>query len=380
MIIELKEGEMAPIQQQNPYAIAAITKHGVEISRRLHQVLTQTDLYYMDKFSRGDEAIKDIQLFSGSVKHLLPALFQQYKGIILIISLGAVVRMIAPLLKDKKTDPAVVVIDDRGENVISVLSGHIGGANELTREVAAVLQARAVITTASDVQKTIPVDLFGSRFGWVWDSAEKLTPVSASVVNEEHVAIVQESGELDWWMYDSPLPKNIISYISIKEALQAKPQAALIVTHRILKGVEKAILENGIVFRPKSVAIGIGCNRGTTAEEIEKVIVDTLSELSISLKSVKAICTIDLKKDEKGLLEVTGKYGWEFVCYSPKTLNQAKIEAPSETVYQYTGAYGVSEPAVRIYTGASKLELVKKKSGNVTISVGVISFSKEEFK
>ena len=158
---------------------------------------------------------------------LLPTLFQQYKGLIIIISLGAVVRMIAPILKDKKTDPAVVVIDDRGENVISVLSGHLGGANELTKEVAAALNARAIITTASDVQKTIPVDLFGSHFGWVWDSAEKLTPVSASVVNEEHVAIVQESGEPDWWLYNTPLPEHIIIYPSIKEALQAKPKAAL---------------------------------------------------------------------------------------------------------------------------------------------------------
>jgi cobalt-precorrin 5A hydrolase len=379
MIIELKEGEMALIKQQNPYAIVAITKHGVGISRRLHQVFTQTDLYYMDKFARGDEENRYIQLFSGSVKLLLPALFQQYKGIILIISLGAVVRMIAPLLNDKKTDPAVVVIDDRGENVISVLSGHIGGANELTREVAAALKARAVITTASDVQQTIPVDLFGSRFGWVWDSAEKLTPVSASVVNEEHTAIVQESGEPNWWMYETPLPQNLVIYDSIQEAQQAKPKAALVITHRLLEKDEEAILENGIVFRPKSVAIGMGCNRGTTAEEIEKVIVDTLSELGISLKSVKALCTIDLKKDEEGFLEIVGKYGWKFVFYPPDILNKTEIQAPSETVYRYTGAYGVSEPAVRIYTGASKLELVKKKTGNVTISVGVISFSKEEW-
>lgn len=107
----------------------------------------------MSKFEKGDEQEQNIQLFSGSVRMLLPSLFESYKGLIIIISLGAVVRMIAPILKDKKTDPAVVVIDDKGENVISVLSGHIGGANELTREVAAVLEAHPVITTASDVQK-----------------------------------------------------------------------------------------------------------------------------------------------------------------------------------------------------------------------------------
>ena len=374
MIIELQEGVQAPIVQENSYAIVAITKHGVEISRRLHKAFAHTDLYYMSKFEKGDEAEKNIQLFSGSVRMLLPTLFQQYKGIIMIISLGAVVRMIAPILKDKKTDPAVVVIDDRGENVISVLSGHLGGANELTREVAAALDARAIITTASDVQKTIPVDLFGSRFGWVWDSAEKLTPVSASVVNEEHVAIVQESGEPDWWIYDTPLPEKIVIYPSIAEAIQAKPNAALIVTHRLLEKEEEPILDNGIVFRPKNVVIGMGCNRGTSAKEIEEVILETLAELHISIKSVKALCTIDLKKDEVGLLEVVMKYGWEFVYYPPAILNTATIEAPSDTVFKYTGAYGVSEPAVRLYTGAQKLELVKKKSGNVTISVGIIPY------
>lgn len=378
MIIELQEEVQPSIVQNNSYAIVAITKHGVEQSRQLHKVFANSDLYYMSKFEKGDEEEKNIQIFSGSVRLLLPALFGQYKGIIFFISLGAVVRMIAPILKDKKTDPAVVVIDDRGENVISVLSGHLGGANELTREVAAALEARPIITTASDVQKTIPVDLFGARFGWVWDSPEKLTPVSASVVNEEHVAIVQESGEPDWWLYDTALPEHIVMYPTIKEAIQAKPKAALIVTHRLLKKDEEAILENGIVFRPKTVAIGMGCNRGTSAEEIEAVILETLTELSISIKSVKALCTIDLKKDEIGLLDVVTKYGWEFVYYAPSTLNTATIEAPSDTVYKYTGAYGVSEPAVKIYTGAEELELVKKKSGNVTISVGVISMGKRE--
>lgn len=370
-MIELQEGIQPEVNQQNPYAIVAITKHGVELARKLH-LFIHSDVYYMSKFEQGDEETKQIQLFSGSVRILLPTLFKQYKGIILIISLGAVIRMIAPILKDKKKDPAVVVIDDRGENVISVLSGHLGGANQLTREVAHVLNARAIITTASDVQKTIPVDLFGSRFGWEWDSPEKLTPVSASVVNEEHVAIVQESGETNWWHLESPMPDHLKIYPTIQQAIEAKPDAALVITHRILTKQEEQILENGVLYRPKNVVIGMGCNRGTSAEEIEQVIQETLEELQISIKSVRALCTIDLKKDEEGFLQVASKHGWEFVYYQPEQLNAQKIEAPSATVFKYTGVYGVSEPAVRIYTGAEDLELVKKKSGNTTISVALI--------
>ncbi|MDN4094672.1 cobalt-precorrin 5A hydrolase [Brevibacillus agri] len=378
MIIELVEGEIPVIRQQGDYAIVAITKHGVEMARDLAQKFPGTDLYYMSKFARGDEEARGIQLFSNSVRMLFPALWPVYKGLIVIISLGAVVRMIAPLLEDKKKDPGVVVVDDRGENVISVLSGHLGGANELAREVAAVMGARPIITTASDVQKTIPVDLFGRRFGWEWDSADKLTPVSASVVNEEHVAVVNESGERDWWMHDTPMPPSIREYASIAEAQAAKPHAALVVTHRLLAPEEQPILDNGVLYRPKVIVLGMGCNRGTSAEEIEAVIRETLDELQFSLKSVKALVTIELKKDEAGLLAVCEKYGWPFVWYSPQELNQVEISEPSETVFKFTGAYGVSEPAAKLYAGVDELVLTKKKSGNVTISVALMPYHKEE--
>ncbi len=374
MTLLLEEGKELEIKANSTYAIVAITKHGVELARKLHSALQTGDVYYMSKFEKGDEKDSGVSMFEGSVRLLLPSLFQHYKGIILIISLGAVVRMIAPLLKDKKTDPGVVVIDDKGEHAISVLSGHLGGANELTREVAELIGAKPVITTASDVQKTIPVDLFGKRFGWMWESADKLTPVSASVVNEEHVAVIQESGEKGWWTYGSPMPGHIKIYPGIQYALQAKPDAALIVTHRNLEPHEEAILENGVLYRPKVIVLGIGCNRGTESREIESVIKETLSELNFSIKSVKAICTIDLKKDEEGILQVVNKYGWDFHWYPPEELNSIPIQQPSDTVYKFTGAYGVSEPAALLYSGAKKLELVKKKSGNVTISVAVIPF------
>ncbi|WP_187118892.1 cobalt-precorrin 5A hydrolase [Bacillus marasmi] len=375
-MITLAEGQIPEVRVDGDYAIVAITKHGVEIARTLGQSFQNADVYYMSKLAKGDEKRQGIQLFEGSVRLLFPALFPKYKGLIVIISLGAVVRMIAPLLKDKKIDPAVVVIDDKGEHVISVLSGHLGGANELTHEVAGMLAARPIITTASDVGQTIPVDLFGKRFGWVWDSAEKLTPVSAAVVNEEAVAIVQESGEKGWWEYNRPIPGHFSVFDSVDAALRAGGfSAALVITHRLLKEDESdVILENGVLYRPKVLALGIGCNRGTSAEEVEAVIDETLLDLGFSKKSVKAICTIDLKKDEIGLLEVVEKNGWEFVYYSPEVLNSVDIQDPSETVFKYTGAYGVSEPAAMLYSGCNELALVKKKSGNVTISVGIIDY------
>ncbi|RAL26294.1 cobalt-precorrin 5A hydrolase [Thermoflavimicrobium daqui] len=354
-------------------AVVAITKHGVQMARKLVEILPDSDLYYMEKFATGDEENRGFYLFPGSVSKLLPDLFARYRGLVLIISLGAVVRMIAPILKDKKTDPAVVVVDDRGEHVISVLSGHLGGANELTRRVARILQARPVVTTASDVQQTIPVDLFGSQFGWEIESFAKATPVSAAVVNEERVLVIQESGETNWWTYDKPIPDHIRTVRSMEEASNHPFDATLVVTHRLLTpDEEERFLANGVLYRPKVLVLGIGCNRGTTLQEIEQVVQETLLESQLSIKSVRNIATIDLKKDEQGLLALCKKYGWHLESYTPSELNKVPLEHPSETVYKYTGAYGVSEPAALLSAGASKWILPKKKSGNVTISIAMV--------
>ena len=356
----------------NPYAIVAITKHGVEAARTLHGRLPGSDLFYMSKFAQGDEAEKGISLFEGSVRLILPDLFARYAGIVSFISLGAMVRMIAPILKDKKTDPGVVVVDDRAEFAISVLSGHLGGANELTRTVADLLNATPVVTTASDVQKTIPVDMFGRQFGWQIESFEHATFVSAAVVNEEPMVIVQESGERNWWTYDKPLPEHFTVVHSVEEALALPWNAALVITHRELSPSERsALLQKGVLYRPKNIVLGIGCNRGTPMEEIDSVVREVLGGLRFSLKSVRNVATIDLKKDEAGLLALCERYGWELVTYTPAELNTVQLANPSETVYKYTGAYGVSEPAALLSSGASEWVLEKRKSGNVTISVAL---------
>lgn len=361
-------------KEKAPYAIVAITRNGLKIAKKLQKGLGNADVFYKRKYGDGEAEEENITPYDGNSKDMIPVLFQSYQGCIFIFSLGAAVRLMAPYVKDKKTDPAVVVVDDHGQFAISALSGHLGGANELTERVANILQAVPVITTASDRQKTLAVDILGRSFGWSFEPSQYLTAVSAAVVNDGNVAIIQESGEKEWWQREAPLPANLKLYRTIDEAADKNNEAFIIITHRIL---EKEIQQrpNLVIYRPKVIALGIGCNRGTSQREIEEVIDHTLSELNFSKKSVKAICTIDIKKDEPGLIETAEKHGWEFHYYPPEQLNTVKLKAPSETVYKYTGAYGVSEAAVKLYSGAEKLSVVKKKSGNVTISVAIIPFS-----
>lgn len=358
-----------------PYAVVAITKHGTAIARRLQEQLPELDVYYPEKFAQGDEAVREITVFSGSVVERVPTLFSSYSGLIGIFSLGAMVRLIAPLLRDKKTDPAVVVVDDRAEHVISVLSGHLGGANTLTHQVAKALAARPVITTASDVGQTIAVDLLGRTFGWEIENFEKVTEVSAAVVNEERVHIIQEAGESDWWPYQKPLPSYLSVFHSVEEALRQPFDAALFITPRLLTEDEsKRFLTRGVLYRPKVVVLGVGCNRATSAEEIESVIASTLNSVRLSMRSVRNLATIDLKADEPGLLEVSQKYAWTLVTYTAEELNTVTIPSPSETVFKYVGAYGVSEPAARLSSNAERWLVEKVRSGNVTVSVCLVPF------
>lgn len=360
-------------EHKKVYAIVAITKHGVFIARRLLEKFPEAHVYYPDKFALGDEEKLGIRVFEGSVVAQIPQVFATYQGIIGIVSLGAMVRMIAPLLKDKKTDPGVVVIDDRAQHVVSVLSGHLGGANQLTRHVARLLGAEAVITTASDVGETLAVDLLGRELGWEIDNFEKVTPVSAAVVNEQRVHIIQEAGERNWWTYDKPLPPYLHVFDSADAAMREPFDAALVITPRLLTEPEQhTLLSNGVLYRPKVVVVGVGCNKGTSAVEMEQVIDSTLREAGLSIRSVRNLATVDIKKDEPGLRAVCEKYNWPLHTFVADQLNKVELANPSSTVYKYVGAYGVSEPAARLSSGANKWVVEKVKSGNVTVSICLV--------
>ncbi|MHA6531524.1 cobalt-precorrin 5A hydrolase [Paenibacillus sp. BAC0078] len=364
----------------NRYAAVAITRNGIRLALTLGGLLPDTEVYCCAKYSGELQEAAGIQyVFEGPVKELLPELFQRYEGIILFFSLGAAVRLIAPLLRDKRTDPAVIVIDERGEHVISMLSGHLGGANRLTLQIAELLDSHPVITTASDVQGTFAVDLLGREFGWRADSFAPMKTVSAAVVNGEAVAFLQESGERGWLPPGAELPEHVRLCGSMAELREFPFSAAIVVTDRHLTEPETTALgERTVVYHPRSLVLGMGCNRGTLLEELEAVVLGTLAELGLSLLSVRNLATAAIKGDEVGLLALCGKYGWELVLYSPEQLNTVELEQPSDTVFRATGAYGVCEPAALLSSGAQELVLKKKKSGNATIAVARVNYEGAE--
>ncbi len=194
-------------------AIIAVTRKGVALGRRLKQVFTDCHLYLPKRFTAGQ--MPDEYIFLAPAKKVVQKAFAQCRYLVLIMAVGAAVRLLASELKGKHEDPGVVVIDDGGTFAVSLLSGHLGGANQMTRKVAAFLGAQPVITTASEVSGTIAIDLLGKEFGWQIEDGDSLTQVAASLVNGECVGIYQDAGETDWWHEDSPLPSNIRVFTSM---------------------------------------------------------------------------------------------------------------------------------------------------------------------
>ena len=176
--------------------LVAITKHGAQQTADLARQMPNASVCVADKFAPLMAALANpVRAYTGAFRDEIAALFTDFDQVVFFVSLGAVVRLIAPHLKSKDEDPGVLVIDDAAQFVIPVLSGHVGGANAMAEQVAALLGATAVLTTASDVGKTIPVDIMGRELGWKVEAPKiNITRVSAHVVNGEPIAVVQEAG------------------------------------------------------------------------------------------------------------------------------------------------------------------------------------------
>ena len=235
--------------------LIAITKHGAAQVKSLAEKLPEADIVVSEKFAPVlADANNNVHAYSGPFRNQIASLFENYDQLVFLVSLGAVVRLIAPYLKSKDEDPGVIVVDDAGQFVIPVLSGHVGGANAYAEKIAGLIQGTAVLTTASDVGKTIPVDILGRELGWEVEAPKiNITRVSAHVVNEEPVAFIQETGEKNWWTRPTPLPSNIHLFERFEDVDLNHYKALLWVTHQeISDELWQQLDEKLVVYRPKA--------------------------------------------------------------------------------------------------------------------------------
>jgi cobalt-precorrin 5A hydrolase len=348
-------------EARRPWAIYAITKHGVDIGKRLAAGLPGADLYVSEKLrSLAPAGAKPLTL---PFSPLIAENFRDYDCHIFLVSVGAVVRMIAPHLVSKKVDPAVLCVDDASRFVVSLLSGHVGRGNEFTARVATLIDATPVITTASDVRGTLTVDILGRELGWTLaDLDRNVTRGCAAVVNETKVCFVQEAGEPSWWPLDMPLPPGVTYVTSLDAASPTEHEILLVASDRLIERTHPQHYDNAVIYRPKSLVLGLGCDRGTPPLLVERGVRRLLDEAGLSLASVKAIATIDLKADEPAFLELAERHGWPLEIYPAAALDAAEgIENPSEVVRRHVGTRAVAEPAALLAAGAKRLLVAKRK-------------------
>ena len=343
-------------------SVLAITKNGIQIGLKLKKYYPSWKIYSPSKFSDDNP---DIIWYTETTTNKIEELFKTNEALVCIFSLGAVIRLISPHLKDKKTDPAVLVIDDKANFVISVLSGHLGGANQLANEVAKSIGAAPIITTAADVNKTISVDLVGKEFGWKIDDSSPVTKISAFMINEEKIGVFQDVGDKNW--LKQKLPTNVTIYPSLEELKNSESVGYLIITDKAIE--EEQIIEKAVIYRPPTLVVGIGLHWDTTKETIMENLDLCLKKFKLDKNSILKFVSIKKKQDVQGLIELSKDTGIQVEYFDKEELADVKIPNPSKTVQEFEGTPSVSEAAA-IKSSAGSLIVEKQKfPPNLTIAI-----------
>ena len=353
-------------------AIVAVSRRGAALGARMRDALGgNVALYTQRRFA---DEIDGAIAFDLPLRPLIARLFAECGGLALMLPAGAAVRLIAPHIADKHTDPAVVCVDDGGRFAVSLLSGHIGGADALARRIADAIGATAVITSASHALDTLAVDLLGSEFGWrIEASSAAITRASAAVINGDPVGVYQDAGERDWRDAAKPLPPNI--HIRETPSSLARFAAVLLITDRT--DIADMIGANAsapiVIYRPRSLAVGVGCRRGVAVDELESLLQDTFAAHRLSSASIRCIATAEIKRDEPAIRLLGERLGAPIRYYDADALNATPGPSGPSAAQRLLGVYGVSEPAALLASGGGAIVAPRTKSARATIAAARIA-------
>ena len=287
---------------------------------------------------------------------------------VFIGAMGICVRTIAPYIKDKHEDPAVVCVDSMGLNVISVLSGHIGGANDLVREVAGIIGGREVITTQSDNAGLWALDTFAERFNWAIASDDDMNKCIFAFVNREPTALLMEICDEGTDYLEKTLPQHVTIVKSLEEVDPKKFSLVIIVSPYNLCA-PYGVLE--LHFVPMIAALGFGlASHPDDYEDIYDQIDEAMSQIGV-LPCYKHYCTIDVKQDEEFCAMLVDDLGEELVFYSAEELAKVEVPNPSKTVQKHVGTPSVCEAAAILGANNGKLIVPKVKGRNWTAALAI---------
>lgn len=337
-------------------AIYALTPQGARLARHLATELAGT-LYLPRKLAAPGEASFD------SLPALVAQIFSSHSAHIFMAASGIVVRAIAAHLRGKETDPAVLVLDQNGRHVVSLLSGHLGGANALARRVASLTGGTAVITTATDTANLPAIDLMAQDNGLAIENLTAVRTVSAALLAGQTVQVFDPEGQLTV----PPAHSAYFEWVASPQDLEpGNPVVA--VTWRTA-GLDPEWL----VLRPRVIVAGVGCRKGARAEGILELIRAGCAARGVAVKSLVAVASIEAKRGEPGLLEAGRALGVDMIFYPADQLERVAVPSPSQRVRRHMGVESVCEAAALLAAGATRLLLAKIKSPTVTLALALVT-------
>ena len=354
----------------NATAIVAISQRGAAIAERVRDALGEDATLYVER--RFADGVKGAVAFDLPVRPLVGRLFAECDRLVLMMPVGAAVRLIAAHIEGKHTDAAVVCVDDAGRFAVSLLSGHVGGGDALAERVADAIGATAVITSASHVLETLAVDLLGREFGWrIEASSAMITRASAAVVNGEPVGVYQDAGKRDWWDANRTLPSNLNICESVEELAQYAN--VLLISDRVDVSDKVAAFNPAtlVVYRPRSLVVGLGSRRGVGLDELEKHLYRTFTAYDLSVDAIKCIATAELKRDEAAISQLAERMGVPVRYFGADDLNSMPGPSGASESQRLLGIVGVAEPAALLASGG-EIVVPKVRSAAATLAVARI--------
>jgi cobalt-precorrin 5A hydrolase len=338
-------------------AVYALTAQGGRLGKRIAERLAG-DLFLPRELAKthGGKPFERIL-------DLMEETFPVYRNHVFIAALGIAVRAIAPHIRSKISDPAVVAMDHRGKYVVSVLSGHLGGANQLAREVAALTGGVPVITTATDTEGMASVDLLAVEKGFSIENHGAIKTVNKAILNGEPIQVHDPEKRLgttrEVW--------SGIEWNPIMEEGKWDPSRPCVwVTWKTASPSSKRL-----VLHPPVLVAGVGCNRGTEAKEILDLVESTFFEHSLSPLSLHCMATIEEKQGEEGIIESARQLNVPLFFFESSRLRTVEVPNPSITVKKHMGVSSVCEAAALLKAGAKTILVPKTRSRNATLAVAL---------
>lgn len=336
-------------------AVIVVSPAGQDIARLILQEYDSEVRLFSTHSGENIERINDIKGFVADQ-------FRSFDAWIFVGAMGICVRSIAPHIEHKYHDPAVINIDSTGRFVVSVLSGHIGGANELTNRIAATLGAEAVVSTQTDSTGLWALDLLGRKYSWQTfsNAPEGLNRPIAIYTNGGRTALLLEVKDKGTSELERSRAEHVDVFYSREDFSAEDYDLILVVSPRIYES-ERPVIQ----FVPRVLTLGLGCRYQCDPTDIPEYIESEIRRMGYYPEGIGAIGTIDLKKDEPLLHALLKRWSIsEANIYTAEELAPVEIPNPSKKVYEVTGVYGVSESSARLSARLGSI-LIEKQKGMI---------------